>query len=135
MHADEISLVRRSWTKVSSNPEETADLFYNRLFESYPELRPLFMGEIDEQGEKLMRMIDKAVYALDDLEPLDRVIKMMGARHSGYGVRDQDYEKMADALLWTLEQRLGNDFTPATRDAWSSAFDEVAGMMREGGAT
>jgi hemoglobin-like flavoprotein len=134
MDAEEIALVQASWSTLASRPQQAAETFYRRLFEVYPEVRPLFKGEMDEQGEKLMRMIGKAVAALDDLEPLDRVIKMMGARHSGYGVHDDDYEKLAEALFWTLEQGLGDDFTPATRAAWVSVYDDLADMMREGGA-
>ncbi|MGB5737508.1 MAG: globin family protein [Thiohalocapsa sp.] len=133
MNAEEIALVRTSWADMASISDQAADMFYGRLFEAYPEVRPLFKGELDEQGEKLMRMIGKAVDALDDLEPLDRVIKMMGARHSGYGVDDGDYEKLADALFWTLEKQLGDAFTPATRAAWVSVYDDLATMMREGG--
>jgi len=134
MNAEEIALVRASWANLASSQARAAEVFYTRLFDEYPEVRPLFKGEMDEQGEKLMRMIGKAVAALDDLEPLDRVIKMMGARHSGYGVLDDDYEKLADALFWTLEQGLGDDFTPETRAAWVSVYDDLADMMREGGA-
>jgi hemoglobin-like flavoprotein len=132
MHADEIALVRSSWAKVSETADETGALFYKRLFQANPELRPLFKGEMDEQGHKLMRMIDRAVGALDDLEPLDRVIRMMGARHSGYGVCDDDYIKFGAALMWTLERDLGDDFTPATRAAWASVFRDLAGLMQEG---
>ena len=134
MNTEEIALVRASWANLASSQARSAEVFYTRLFEAHPEVRPLFKGEMDEQGEKLMRMIGKAVAALDDLEPLDRVIKMMGARHSGYGVHDDDYEKLADALFWTLEQGLGDEFTPATRAAWVSVYDDLADMMREGGA-
>ena len=132
MTREEINLVRTSWVNLTAISDQAADMFYRRLFEVYPEVRPLFKGEIDEQGEKLMRMIGKAVAALDDLEPLDRVIKMMGARHSGYGVKDEDYEKLRDAMFWTLEQGLGDGFTPATRAAWASVYEDLADMMREG---
>jgi hemoglobin-like flavoprotein len=132
MNSKDIALVRASWSNVNAISDQTAEIFYKRLFDVYPEVRPLFKGELDEQGERLMRMIGKAVDSLDDLTPLDRVIKMMGARHSGYGVQDEDYEKLRDALLWTLEQELGADFTPATRAAWMSVYEELADMMREG---
>ncbi|ESQ16433.1 MAG TPA: hemin receptor [Chromatiaceae bacterium] len=132
MTAEEITLVRSSWAELSRTPKHAADIFYRRLFETYPEVRHLFKGEIDEQGEKIMRMIGKAVTALEDLEPLERVIKMMGARHSGYGVLEEDYPKLADALFWTLEQQLGDDFTPAIRAAWVSVYDELADLMLEG---
>jgi hemoglobin-like flavoprotein len=134
MHADEIALVRSSWAKVSETADETGARFYQRLFQVHPELRRLFKGEMDEQGHKLMRMIDRAVGALGDTEPLDRVVRMMGARHSGYGVCDEDYAKFGAALLWTLEQDLGDDFTPATRAAWTTVYDDLADLMREGGA-
>jgi len=132
MQANEIALVQQSWAKVSESSDEAAARFYHRLFELYPELRPLFKGEMDEQSQKLMRMIGRAVDALDDLSLLDRVIRMMGARHSGYGVRAEDYEKLGAALIWMLEQRLGDDFTPATRAAWVSVYDDLAEMMQDG---
>jgi hemoglobin-like flavoprotein len=132
MQAEEIALVRQSWAKVNEGAEQAAALFYKRLFGVYPDLQPLFKGEMDEQGTKLMRMIGKAVDALDDVEPPERVIRMMGARHSGYGVRDEDYAKFGDALMWTLEQGLGDAFSPATRAAWASVYDDLAGLMRQG---
>jgi hemoglobin-like flavoprotein len=132
MTPNETALVRASWAKIAPISDQAAALFYDRLFEINPELRPLFKGEMDEQGQKLMRMIGKAVDALEDPEPLDRVIKMMGARHWAYGVEDEDYEKLGDALLWTLEQGLGDDFTPETRAAWVSVYSGLADLMREG---
>ncbi|MGB5833161.1 MAG: globin domain-containing protein [Thiohalocapsa sp.] len=134
MNPEEIALVRASWADVMAIWDKAGETFYGRLFDVYPEVRPLFKGEIDEQGEKLMRMIGKAVHALDGLEPLDRVIKMTGARHSGYGVQDEDYQKLAEALFWTLEQSLGDGFTPAVRSAWVSVYDDLADLMREGAA-
>ncbi|KAA6185472.1 hemin receptor [Thiohalocapsa marina] len=134
MTPEETTLVRDSWNRLVSTPEQAAGLLYNRLFQLYPELQPLFKGEMDEQGLKLMRMIGRAVQALDDLEPLDRVIKMMGARHCGYGVRDEDYEKVGEALFWALQQQLGEAFTPKVRAAWVSVYDDLADLMRAGAA-
>jgi hemoglobin-like flavoprotein len=132
MTPEDTALVRASWAKLIAVSEQTAALFYERLFQRHPELRPLFKGELDEQGQKLMRMIDRAIDALDDPEPLDRVIKMMGARHNGYGVQDEDYEKLGEVLFWALEQGLGDDFTPETRAAWAAVYADLADLMREG---
>jgi hemoglobin-like flavoprotein len=129
------ALVKRSWAKITPMADQATAMLYDHLFTQHPEVRPLFKGEIEEQGPKLVRMIDKAVSALDDMEPLDRVIRMMGARHSGYGVDDEDYAKFGEALIWTLEQGLGNDFTPETRAAWVTVYDELAEMMKDGAAT
>jgi hemoglobin-like flavoprotein len=135
MTPETTALVKQSWSKVAPISDQAASLFYNRLFEQHPEVRPLFKGDMDEQGEKLMRMIDKAVNALDDLGPLGQVIRMMGARHSGYGVADEDYAKVGEALIWTLEQGLGDAFTAETRAAWVSVYGELAGLMKDGAAT
>ncbi len=46
------------------------------------------------------------------------------------GVKLADYDAMREALLWILEQALGEDFTPAARDAWTVCYDELAGEMK-----
>jgi hemoglobin-like flavoprotein len=134
MTADDIALVRASWARLQPRADVAAAALYQRLFEHYPRVRPLFIGEMDEQAPKLRRMIDRAVGALDDLEPLERVIRMMGARHSGYGVEEADYPLLREALITTLAEQLGEDFTPATRAAWISVYDELAEMMIDGAA-
>jgi hemoglobin-like flavoprotein len=37
---------------------------------------------------------------------------------------------LREALLWTLEQALGEDLTPAVREAWTVCYDELAGEMK-----
>ena len=56
----------------------------------------------------------------------------LGARHVRYGVRHEHFDVVGEALLWTLEQGLGERFTPAVRDAWVAAWDVIAGAMRTG---
>ena len=46
----------------------------------------------------IVAMLDTAVNSLDNLEPLIPDIKGSGARHAGYGVKDEDYGKVADAI-------------------------------------
>jgi hemoglobin-like flavoprotein len=102
------------------------------LFEIYPEVKPLFKGDMQQQGRKLMAMINTAVNALDNLEPVIPAIKDMGARHAGYGVSDEDYDKVADALLWTLDKGLGDEFTPEVKDAWVTVYTTLADTMKAG---
>ncbi|WPL15139.1 Nitric oxide dioxygenase [Thiorhodovibrio winogradskyi] len=135
MTSDDIALVRASWARLQPQAEQAGAALYQRMFNDHPELRHLFKGEMDEQAHKLMRMINRTVDTLDDLASLDRVITMMGARHSGYGVEDEDYPKMRDALIATLDAHLGSDFGPETRHAWNQVYDELAQLMMEGGAS
>jgi hemoglobin-like flavoprotein len=123
-------LVQSSFEHVQPIAEAAAALFYRRLFELDPTLRPLFKGDLEEQGRKLMEMLGLAVKGLDHPEALAPALKGLGLRHSGYGVREQDYETVGEALVWTLKQGLGPNFTPEVREAWIAVYKLIAEMMQ-----
>ena len=131
MTPEQTMLVKSSWEKVQPISDKAAELFYGRLFELDPDLRSLFKGDMEEQGKKLMRMISTAVAALDRLEAIVPAVQQLGVRHVGYGVKDEDYDKVAVCLLWTLEQGLGDAFTPDTREAWTVMYTTVADVMKD----
>ena len=131
MVPEDISLVQGSFTKVQPVANTAGELFYGRLFELDPSLRPLFKGDIKEQGAKLMKMIGIAVSGLNDLETLLPAVKSLGQRHATYGVKAEHYELVGEALLWTLEQGLGELFTEETRKAWSNTYQKLAEIMIE----
>ena len=126
------ALVQTSFAQVRPIADAAAALFYRRLFELDPTLRPLFKGDMEEQGRKLMEMIGLAVKGLDRPEALLPALAALGRRHAGYGVNVCDYETVGEALIWTLEQGLGPSFTPDIREAWSALYRFVADTMREG---
>ena len=126
----QIELVQTTWESVIPISENAAGLFYNRLFELDPALRPMFTTDIKEQGAKLMQMITIAVRGLHNIEALVPAVEQLGRRHAGYGVRDKDYDTVASALLWTLEQGLGPAFTPETREAWATIYGVLATTMQ-----
>jgi hemoglobin-like flavoprotein len=132
MTPEQKKLVKDSWAKVLPIKETAAELFYGRLFEAYPELRPLFKGDMKEQGRKLMAMLNTAVNSLDNIEALIEPLKQSGKAHAGYGVKAEDYQKVGDSFLWTLEKGLGDAFTPDVKEAWTVVYTTVAGVMIEG---
>jgi hemoglobin-like flavoprotein len=132
MNAEQIALIKDSWAKVLPIKEAAAQLFYGKLFETYPEVKPYFKGDMEEQGRKLMAMINTAVNGLDNLDALIEPVMDLGARHAGYGVKDEDYDKVAVCLLWTLEQGLGDAFTDEVKDAWVVMYTTVADVMKQG---
>ena len=123
-------LVQSSWEKVVPISDTAASLFYGKLFELDPSLRPMFTSDIKEQGKKLMTMITVAVRGLDNLGALVPAVQALGRRHTGYGVKDEHYATVATALLWTLEQGLGPDFTPETKEAWVVVYTILADTMK-----
>lgn len=134
MTPEQKQLVRDSWAKVLPIKEQAAELFYGRLFEVYPEVKPYFKGDMKEQGQKLMAMLNTAVNGLDNLAALIEPLKASGKRHADYGVKDEDYGKVADAFLWTLQQGLGEGYTPEVQEAWVVTYTAVADVMKAGAA-
>ena|SRR5438067_1652457 len=130
----QVQIVRETFAKVEPISDQAAALFYGRLFELDPSLRPMFRGDMAEQGRKLMQTIAVVVHGLDRLATLIPAVEALGRRHAGYGVRDEHYATVAAALLWTLEQGLGPAFTPAAREAWTAAYTTLASVMQTAAA-
>lgn len=128
------ALVKSTWVSVVPIADKAAELFYGRLFELDPSLKPLFKNDMQAQGAKLMKTIGLAVSSLDNLEPLKENLKDLGANHAIYGVKDADYNTVASALLWTLAQGLGDAFTEEVKAAWTVAYTTLADVMKAGAA-
>ena len=107
MNADQVAIVQETFEKVRPISETAADLFYKRLFELNPSFKSLFKGDMKKQGRMLMQMIDFAVKGIDEPDTILPTIRDLGKRHVGYGVKEEYYDTVGEALLWTLEQGLG----------------------------
>jgi len=134
MTPEQITLVQSSWQKVLPIRDTAAALFYARLFETTPEVKPLFRGDMREQGAKLMQMIDVAVRGLSRLNEIVPAVQNLGRRHRDYGVKPEHYDAVAAALLWTLGQGLGDAFTSPVHDAWVAAYTVLATTMKDAAA-
>ena len=131
LSAIQVRLVQSTFAKVEPIAEQAAKLFYDRLFELDPSLRPLFKGDMEEQGRKLMALLKVAVNGLDKLDKIVPAVRALGERHASYGVQDSHYDTVGTALLWTLEQGLGDAFTEPVRDAWAETYTLVADVMKD----
>ena len=129
MTPQQVALVRQSFAKVVPIREQAAALFYDRLFTVDPSTRPLFGGDMKSQGAALMAAIGAVVKSLDRIEIMLDEIRALARRHDRYGVREEHYASVGDALLWTLEQGLGSDFTPEVREAWTTAYGILSSTM------
>ena len=128
-------LVIESWKSLAPNSDQVGAIFYRRLFEIDPSLRALFEDAVlDEQIRKLTTMLDLIIHWLDIPERLVPVLKQLGARHHGYGVQDEHYNKVGTALIGTLEEGLGDEFTAEIRSAWTEAYLLISSLMRRGAA-
>lgn len=131
MTTQDVQLVQRTFDQVRPIADIAAELFYTRLFELDPSVRPLFKGDLKEQGRKLMNMLQLVVRGLDHPEKIIPAVQQLGVRHAGYGIQEAHYDTVWAALLWTLEQGLREAFTPEVHAAWASAYTLLAGLMRD----
>jgi len=129
MNPEVVQLIQESWAKVTPIAPKAAALFYNNLFTLDPSLKPLFQGNMEEQGKRLMEMIGTAVHKLNNLETVVPVLQSLGKRHVRYGVQEEHYKTVGAALLTTLSQGLGENFTPPVKEAWTLVYGVMADVM------
>jgi nitric oxide dioxygenase len=130
----QISRVQESFDLVQPMAMAAASVFYARLFDLDPGLRRLFPEDLLDQQRKLMQLLGAGVRGLSRPEQLFPVLRDLGRRHTGYGVRPEDYDTVGAALIWTLERGLGDAFGPDLRAAWTAAYAVMAAAMQEGAA-
>lgn len=134
MTPQQVELVQTSFDQVRPIAAAAADLFYQRLFELDPALRPLFTSDIKKQGAMLMSTLSLAVNGLSRPETIIPAVQGLGRRHVAYGVQDHHYQTVGEALLWTLNQGLGDAYTPDVQDAWIAAYGLLTSVMQTAAA-
>jgi nitric oxide dioxygenase len=129
MTPDQVKAIQDSFVKVKPIAMEAAALFYGRLFEIAPAVKPLFPGDMTEQGRKLMTALATVVHSLDKLDAVLPAVSALAKRHVDYGVQAADYAPVGAALLWTLERGLGDQWTPELAAAWGEAYKVLSDFM------
>jgi hemoglobin-like flavoprotein len=129
MTPEQVKAIQDSFAKVKPIADHAAALFYSRLFETAPAVKPLFRGDMTEQGRKLMATLAVVVHGLGNLESILPAASALAKRHIGYGVNAVDYAPVGAALLWTLEQGLGEQWTPELAAAWTEAYTVLSKFM------
>ncbi len=122
-------LIRMSWAKAMASREMVAMMFYRKLFQLRPDLEPLFKNDIDEQGRKLVDTLSFIVDSLDDPDGLLSAASDLATRHVSYGVSADQYAPVGEALIMTLSELLGSDFTEAEKNAWLETYTTLSSHM------
>jgi serine/threonine protein kinase/hemoglobin-like flavoprotein/class 3 adenylate cyclase len=130
---DQVYLVQSTFERVASRADEFATIFYDRMFEIYPDVKALFTGvDMRVQRHMLMQSIDSVVRAMHDIDAIREPLHNLGRRHVAYGVKLMHYKYVGEALLWALEQFFGTDLVPELYVAWMETYGQIARLMIEG---
>ena len=128
------ALVRATFAKIAPIADQAGTMLYEKMFAFDPELRGLFKIDIETQGAKLMAVFATAIANLHRLDEILPTVRELGRRHVAYGVKDRDYDTGGIALVETLEGALGDEFTPAVRNAWIACYEAIVGEMKAAAA-
>lgn len=129
---DAVDLVQTSFDQVVPAKTDAARLFYELLFHIDPSVEPLFGGvDMSQQAEKLMDLLGTAVQSLGRFEQLKPLLRDLGKRHAGYGVELRHFDSVEQALLETMSQMLGKEFTLDVRQAWTQILGQISAEMIE----
>ncbi len=131
MTKSNIELVKKSWAIVATlEMEMVGGLFYNRLFEVMPEVKPMFSRTpLPEQSKKLLTMLSYIIAKLDKIEDILDEVAKLARRHTQYGVVDEHYAAVGSALLWTLQKGLGKQWDDELAIAWTEVYTTLANAM------
>lgn len=129
MTPEKINLIKSSWSYVITHSEQAGELFYQKLFETAPQLRPMFKGDVKEQSQKLISMVTVVITKLDKLEQILPEVAALAKRHVKYGVNKNHFPVVGGALIWTLEQGLAERWTPQLKAAWVEVYEILSKAM------
>ena len=131
MTTHDINLVQKSWATVATiDMEIVGGLFYNRLFEIAPEVKPMFSrSSMAEQSRKLLSMLSYVMAKLDKLDDILDEVAKLAKRHVHYGVKEAHYTAVGTALLWTLEKGLGELWNEELKASWVKTYTVLSGAM------
>ena len=132
MDSKSIQLIKDSFKMVTPIADQAAEIFYTKLFEKAPQLKPMFKGDMKKQGEKLMSILGFTVDWLTDIKRFVPVLEELGKNHVDYGVKNKHYKIVGVTFLETLEAGLGEHWTPELKKAWSEAYKLIAKTMIKG---
>ena len=130
MTVEQIALVKKTWKIFREiDPVLIGDVFYSKLFIDVPYVKHLFKIPRQQQSRKLIEMLNVIIGRLDRLDELTEDIRKLALRHVEYGVKAQDYKAVGTALIWTLQQGLGKDWTDDVAQAWTSCYKILSDTM------
>jgi hemoglobin-like flavoprotein len=130
MTPEQTDLIRKSFDAIWPVRRKFAALFYSRFFELAPDAQHLFPHDLEHQHRKLMDMIAAIVGALDQRELFQSLIRNTGQQHSRFGVKSAYFGPFGEALIWSLEQQFGLNFTLELKEAWGILYNIVQIEMR-----
>lgn len=125
--------IAANYELLASRMYTLTQLFYQRLFEALPQVRPLFRIDIDLQSQHLAAALALIVRNLRLLDVLEQPLMELGADHTRAGVRPQHYPIVCQIMVQTLRDASGQSWSDQLQCDWDDALLRISQIMIAGG--
>lgn len=128
------TLIRSTLQAIGPQTDKLVSYFYSVLFLRHPELREMFPAAMEQQRDRLMTALLKAVSHIDNEAELEHILEGLGRGHRKYGTLPEHYPAVGEALMDALGAHAGAAWTPAAEDAWARAYTKISQIMIDAAA-
>jgi hemoglobin-like flavoprotein len=132
MTADQALPLTFSFHRSGPGASPAAAIFQRRLLELDPTLNELFQGALADHVRRLLHLLGSAANGIEPLTKLVPEARQLGFNHASHRLTEKHFDTVGEALLWTLANRLGADFTQEIRNAWGNTYWILAETMKTG---
>ena len=133
MTPEAIDQVRASYAEVAARPRQLASRFYQELFTTSPQLRPLFPGDLTSLQGHFEAALALVIRNLDEVRALRESLRELGAQHVHWGTRPEDYAAAREALIAAV-RALAPAWNDTLEQHWRTAITAIIVPMLEGAA-
>ncbi len=131
MRDREIHLLQESLAKILPVKKEASELFYNKLFNSDPNIKNICRTKAEEREKKFVQVLNLLIGVMDKIHEIDPIVHDITLTYIERGITDKDYDTFGKALISTLQTVLGKDFTPEAKSAWMTAYSLLSKAMKD----
>nr|ACU23998.1 unknown [Glycine max] len=139
------ALVVKSWNEMKRNSQELGLKFFKKILEIAPAAQQLFsflkdstvpLGENPKLKPHAMAVFVMTCESAVQLRKAGKVtvresnLKRLGATHFKAGVTAEHFEVTKLALLETIKEAVPEMWSPAMKNAWEEAHDQLAEAIK-----
>ena len=130
----DVELLKKTFNRAKNENGGLTQLgmsFYKRLFEKYPQVKPLFNTPAEEQHKKLMASVASIVSCVTNSDEMLPFLHAMGIRHLEYGTENTHYPAVNENLVSVLSEHLSveGEWTGEMKETWDAAMTTVSDIM------
>ncbi|WP_119730365.1 globin domain-containing protein [Thermomonospora amylolytica] len=124
-------IVKETFALLEPNADRAVAYFYGRLFAEQPRLRALFPPALDAQRDRVLRVLTRLVWSLEEPAAFEDRLRRLGREHRKLGLCREHYPAVGAALVATLRRFAADAWNPRVEAAWTTVFAAAARTMAD----